>query len=115
MCQISWANHNVSATGDNRNQKSNPGRLGVVLQVQTEVDIKIVPPAKQASSIPYGDCSDAEVRFWHMDPVKKTRENDEIDSTQHASTHCPNEQKVQEEDTGHKEGKGMKKTGKREG
>ena len=34
-----------------------------------------------------------------MDPVKRTRENETIDSAHNASPQCPNEKKVQDEDT----------------
>ena len=88
----------ISATGDNRNQESNPSCLGVVLQVQTGVDVKIIPPAALTSLVQYGDLSDAELCLWHMDPVKRTRENDTIGSAQNASTHSPHQKKVQEED-----------------
>ena len=48
-------------------QESNQGRLGVVLQIQARVDIKIIPPTTQTSLIQHGDHSDDELRFWHMD------------------------------------------------
>ena len=55
MCQICWANNNISATGDNWDQASNQGRLGVVLQIQARVDIKIIPPTAQTPPIQHGD------------------------------------------------------------
>ena len=97
---------NISATGDNRNQESNPSCLGVVLQVQTGVDIKIVPPTAQTPLVQYGDLSDAELRIWNMDLDKGTRENDTIDSAQNAPTDCTKKGSTRR---GHKVAKKKKK------
>ena len=64
VCQVSRTNNKISATGNNRNQESNSSCLGVVLQVQTGVDIKILPPAAQAPPVQHGDFSDAEHDLW---------------------------------------------------
>ena len=55
---------------------------------------------KQQRSSNMGDHPNAELSFWHMDTIKRTREIDTIDSAQNASLHCPNETKVQDEDSG---------------
>ena len=62
---------NAPATGDYRDQESSPGRLCVVLQLQTSVDIIIVPPVTQTSLIQQGDHSDANFRT-HLLTYKAT-------------------------------------------
>ena len=98
-----WVNNDVSTTGNSRDQTSNQGRLGVVLQVQTRIDIKIVPHAAQTPLAQYGDHAGAELRFWHMDTIKRTCKNDTIDPTPNASLHRPNEKNIQKENTDQQE------------
>ena len=69
VSQISWANDNFPLTRNNGDQE-----LRVVLQVQTRVDIDIVPPATQTSIIQHGDHFNAELRFWHLDPISNEHE-----------------------------------------
>ena len=83
-------NSYVSATGNSRDQKSNQSGLGILLQIQTRADIKIVLPAAQTPTFQHGDHADAELRLWHLDTIKGTRKNDTIDSTQNAPPHRPN-------------------------
>ena len=87
-CEISWANKCSSETGNSRDQKSNQRGLGIVPQIQTRADIKIVLPATQTPLIQHG-----ELRLWHLDTIKRTRKNDTINSTQSASLHRPNKEK----------------------
>ena len=61
-CEISWTNNYVSAIGNSRDQKSNQSRLGIVLQIQTRADIKIVLPTRQTPLVQHGDHADAELR-----------------------------------------------------
>ena len=77
----------ISATGNSRDQKSNQGSLGIVLQIQTRADIKIVPPTTQTPLVQRGDHADAELRLWNLDTLKRTRENGTINSAQNASPH----------------------------
>ena len=95
--------HYISATGNSRDQKSNHNRLGIVLQIQTRVDIKIVLSTTQTPLVQRGDHVDAELRFWHLDTIKGTRKNDTIDSTQNASPHRPNKEKIQTENSAQQE------------
>ena len=89
----------IATTGDNRNQESNSCCLGVVLQVQKGVDVKITTPTESTPFVQYGDLSDTDLRIRNVDPDKGTRENDTIDSAQNAPTRCANKKEVQEEDT----------------
>ena len=42
--------------------------LGVVLQIQTGVGIKLLTPAAKAPPVQHGDLSDAELCVWIMGP-----------------------------------------------
>ena len=66
-------------------------------KIQRRYDIKIVHLTTQIPRIQHGD--HAELRFWHLDTIKGTRKNETIDSTQNASFHHPNEEKIQKETT----------------
>ena len=65
------------------------------LQIQPRADIKIVLPTTQTPLIQHGDHADAEVRLWHLDVIKRIRKNDTINSTQNASPHRANKEKIQ--------------------
>ena len=67
-----------------RDQKSNQSGLGIILQIQTRADIKIVLPTIQTPHIQHGDHADTELRLWNLDTIKGTGKNDTIDSTQNA-------------------------------
>ena len=75
-------------------KNSNQSCFGIVLQIQTRADIKIVLPTTQTPFIQH-DHADAELRIWHLDIIKGTRKNDTIDSTQNASPHRPIKEKIQ--------------------
>ena len=64
----------ISATGNNRDQKSNQSGLGIVLQKQPRADIKIVLPATQTPLIQHSNHADAELRLWNLDIQKNTKE-----------------------------------------
>ena len=98
MCDVSRTNNNIPAIRNDGNQKQNPSSLGVVLQIQAGVDVKIVPSAARATLVQHGDLSDIGVREWNVDVDKRTRKNDTIDTTEDASTHCTNKKKIQKED-----------------
>ena len=70
-CEISRANNHISATGNSRDQKSNQSGLGIVPQIQTRADIKIVPPTTQTPLVQNGDHVDAELRLWHLDTIER--------------------------------------------
>ena len=90
---VSYRSH----LGSGQQKKSHPSSLGIILQVQTGANIDIVLPTTQTSLIQHGDHSNAELRFWNMDPIKRARENDSIDTTQNAPPHCTDEKEVQVE------------------
>ena len=64
----------ISATGDSRDQTSKQSGLGIVLQVQTRADIKIVLPTTQTPLVQHGDHADAELCLWNLDATKKRKE-----------------------------------------
>ena len=67
----------------------------IVLQIRRKADIKIVLLTTQTPLTKHGDLADAELRLWNLDTVKRTRKNDTINSTQNASLHRPNKEKIQ--------------------
>ena len=92
------------STGDNRDQESNQGCLGDVLQIHARVDRKILPSSALASLIRHGDHHKDELRLRNMDThtLRRTRKNDSIDTAQNAPPHHTNKKEIQEEDTGQK-------------
>ena len=71
-CEVSWTNNYISATGSSRDQKSNQSGLGIVKQIRTRADIKVVLPTTQTPPIQHGDHADAELGLWHLDTIKRT-------------------------------------------
>ena len=70
--KVAWTNGCIPATGDNRDQESNQGCLGDVLQIQTRAHLKISPSSTPASLIRHGDHSNDELRLRNMDTLKRT-------------------------------------------
>ena len=93
--QISWTNGYISATKDNRDQESNQGCLGDVLQIQARVDLKILLSSALASFIRHVDHPNDELRIRNMDTPKRTRKNDSVDAGQNAPPHHTNKKKIQ--------------------
>ena len=83
-------------------QEEHQSCLGVILQIQTRVDLKSLPSSALASLIRHGHHSNDEPRLRHMDTLKRTRKNDSIGAAQNASLHHTNKKKIQEKDTGQK-------------
>ena len=94
VCQVSRTKNFISAARNDRNQEQNPSSLGVVLQIQTRADVKILPCAAQVTLVQYGDLSDNGLRVWNVDLDKRTRRNDTFVSTQKAPAHHKNKKKV---------------------
>ena len=88
--EVSRTNNNISATRNDGNQKQNPSSLGVVLQIQARVDVKVVPSATQVTLVQKGDLSDIGLRVWNVDLDTRTRKKSTIATTEDASTRCAN-------------------------
>ena len=101
--KISWTNGCIPATEDNRDQELNLGCLGVVLQIQARVDLKILLSSALASLIRHGDHPNDEPRIRNKNTLERTPENGTIDSAQHAPPHRTNKTKIQKEDTENEE------------
>ena len=86
MCEVSRTDNNIAATRSDGNQKQNPSSLGLGLQIQAGVDVKILHSAAQATLIQHGDLSDIGLRVWNVDLDLRTRKNDTIDTAEDAST-----------------------------
>ena len=99
MREVSRTN-NFSAKRSDGNQKQNPCSLGVVLQKQARVHVKIAPCAAQVTLVQYGALSDIGLRVWNVDLDKRTRKNDALDTTEDASTHCTNKKNIQKKEDG---------------
>ena len=93
--EVSRTNNNISATRNEGNQKKNPSSLGVVLQIQARVDVKIVPSAAQVTLVQKGDLSDIGLRVWNVDLDKRKRKNDTIATMEDTSTRCTNKKEIQ--------------------
>ena len=112
--RISWTNGYIPATRDDRDQESDQGCLGDVLQIQTRADLKIVPSSTSASLFRHGGHPNDELRLRNMDTLKRTRRDDSIDAAQNAPPHHTNKKKIQEKDTGQKWKKVKEEVGKPE-
>ena len=69
--------------------------MGDLPQIQTRTDIK--KRHAQTSKAPFRrhSFSDSLLRSRNMDTEQRTRKNDSIDATQDATTHHPDEKKIQ--------------------
>ena len=105
-----WTKITFQQPEKSRDQKSNQSGLDIFLQIQTRAHIKILLLTTQTPLIQRCDHADAELRLWHLDTIQGTWKNDTIDSTQNASPHRPNKEKIQKENSAQQERRRWTKT-----
>ena len=84
--------------------------MGDLPQVQIRIDIKKLHAQTSYAPFRRHRFSDSLLRSRNMDTEQRTRKNDSIDATQEATTHHPDEKKIQEiekQDIEPKEEKGI--------
>ena len=69
--------------------------LGDLPQIQTRTDIKKLHAQTSFAPFRRHSFSDSLLRSRNMDTEQRTRKNDSIDATQDATTHHPDEKKIQ--------------------
>ena len=72
------------------------GAWATVPKLQTRVDIKKIHAQTSSTPLRRHSFSDSILRSRNMDTEQRTRKNDSIDATQDATTHHPDEKKIQE-------------------
>ena len=77
------------------NQKQDQSSLDDIPQIQTRIDIKEIHAQTPSSTLRRHSFSDSLLRSRNMDTEPRTRKNDSIDATQDATTHHPDEKKIQ--------------------
>ena len=86
----------VPPTRDIGNQEQDQSSLGDFPQRQTRTDIKKIHAQSSIAPFRCHSLSDSLLRSRNMDTEQRTRKNDSIDATQDATTHHPDEKKIQE-------------------
>ena len=85
----------VPPTRDTGNQEQDQSCLGDLPQIQTRTDIKKILAQLSIAPFRRHSFSDSLLRSRNMDTEQRTRKNDSIDATQDATTHHPDEKKIQ--------------------
>ena len=85
----------VPPTRDIGNQEQDQSSMGDIPQIQTRTDIKKLHAQTSYAPFRRHIIFDYLLRSRNMDTEQRTRKNDSIDATQDATTHHPDEKKIQ--------------------